>query len=130
MKTVGSLRPHPCIEWRSDYGLPGHWGNLSMAKTANPKTSGAGDTLQQAVEDGLANIPLAFLEHQISKKLKSQIARPPKGLARKIAEHLLSGNAEPFVLGHAARRGNIKLTIDESDVEQITRAVEHFPRRE
>lgn len=44
--------------------------DLSMAKITNAKSSGAGDTLQKAVEDSLATIPVIFLEHQISKKLK------------------------------------------------------------
>src|ERR1035441_8829628 len=98
---------------------------LSMTKNTNPRSSGAGDTLQQAVEDSLASIPVAFLEHQISKKLKQQIVRPPKGLARKIAEHVLSGSAEPFVFEHAAQRKNIKITIDDSDFEQMAQTLEH-----
>ena len=103
---------------------------LSMTKNTNPRSSGAGDTLQQAVEDSLASIPVAFLEHQISKKLKQQIVRPPKGLARKIAEHVLSGSAEPFVFEHAAQRKNIKITIDDSDFEQMAQTLEHFQERQ
>jgi hypothetical protein len=101
-----------------------------MAKIINPKSSGVGDTLQQAVEDGLATLPVTFLEHQILKKLKQQMASPPKGLARKIAEHLLSGTTEPFVFDHAHRRKNIKLTIDNADVEQLTRALERFQEKQ
>ena len=101
-----------------------------MAEITNPQSSGVGDSLQQAVEDGLANLPVTFLEHQISKKLKQQIVKPPKGLARKIAEHMLSGSTEPFVFEHAAHRKNIEISIDDSDIEQITRAIKHFQEKQ
>jgi hypothetical protein len=101
-----------------------------MEKIINPISSGAGDTLQQAVEDGLASIPVALLENQILMKLKQQIARPPRELARKIAEHVLSGSTEPFVFEHAAHRKNIKLTIDDTDIEQMTRALKHFQEKQ
>jgi hypothetical protein len=100
-----------------------------MAKIKTPKSSGVGDTLQQAVEDGLASIPVTLLEHQISKKLKQQTAKPPKGFARKIAEHVLSGTKEPLVSEPAAHRKNIKLTIDNSDLEQLTQALERFQEK-
>jgi hypothetical protein len=101
-----------------------------LAEITNPLSSGIGDSLQQAFEDGLANLPVTFLEHQISKKLKQQIVRPPKGLARKIAEHILSGSTEPFVFEHAAHRKNIDLSIDDSDIEQMTRAIKQFQEKQ
>jgi hypothetical protein len=36
-------------------------------------------SLQEAVESGLATLPRTFLEKQISKKLKAQMATPPEG---------------------------------------------------
>src|ERR1700748_2347544 len=62
-------------------------------KAQNPAKIGS---LQKAMETGLATLPNAFLEHQISKKLKEQMDTPPAGLARQMVHHLLSGNTEPL----------------------------------
>jgi Family of unknown function (DUF5677) len=101
-----------------------------MAKNTNLKRSGAGDILQQPLENGLANLPIVLLEHQILKKLKVQGIKPPRGLARSIAEHVLSGSTKPFVSRQAACGRDLNLTIDDSDLEQVVQALEGFQKEQ
>src|ERR1035437_4633019 len=101
-----------------------------MAKKTDPKCSSAGTILQQALQDGLANLPVILLEHQISKKFKQQGIKQPRGLARRIAEHVLKGNTEPFVSRQAARGRDLNLTIDDSDLEQVVKALECFQKEQ
>lgn len=81
-------------------------------------------SLQEAVEIGFATLPATFLEHQISKKLKETMTAPPKGLARRMADHLLSGSKEPFT--EKGSEEHIEITISESDIEQLETAVRRF----
>ena len=97
-----------------------------MTKNIHPRRTGAGDILQQSLKEGLANLPIAILEFQIAKKLKVQGVKPSKGLARKIAEHILSGSTEPFVSGTGSLGRPVHLTVDNSDVDQMVRALERF----
>ena len=97
-----------------------------MTKTANPKCSGTAEILQQALNDAVANLPALFLEHRISKKLKEQGVKAPKGLSRQIAEHVLSGSAEPFVSPRAARGKQVNLTINDSDLEEVIQGLQRF----
>ena len=97
-----------------------------MAKSNNPLGSEAGDTLQQAIEESLSKIPTILFEQQIVKKFKKQGINPPKGLAREIAEHFLSGNNEPFSSKKIARGKDVKLKIDNSDLEELLQASERF----
>jgi hypothetical protein len=97
-----------------------------MTKTAEPKRSGNGETLQHALNEAVGNLPALFLEHQISKKLKLQNVKAPKGLARQMAEHILSGSSEPFASPRAARGKRVDITINNSDLEEVIRGLERF----
>lgn len=83
-------------------------------------------SLQEAVETGLAALPHAFLEKQISKKLKEQMAKPPEGLARQMAEHLLRGSSEPFHAESVGDDGDVNITLDESDMKEIEAGILRF----
>jgi hypothetical protein len=97
-----------------------------MTKTAEPKRSGTAETLQHALNEAVGNLPALFLEHQISKKLTLHGVKAPKGLARQMAEHILSGSAEPFTSPRAARGKQVDLTINDSDLEEVIRGLERF----
>jgi hypothetical protein len=97
-----------------------------MKTAVNPKRSGTGETLQQAVDEAVGNLPKLFLEHTISKRLKEQGVKAPKGLSRQIAEHLLSGSTEPFTSPGTARGKQINLTLNDSDFEGVIRGLESF----
>ena len=97
-----------------------------MKKATKAKRSGTGETLQQAVDEAVGNFPTLFLEHRITKKIKECGVKAPKGLSREIAEHLLSGSTEPFTSRGTARGKLIKLTINDSDLEEVLRGLERF----
>jgi hypothetical protein len=92
-------------------------------KTRRPAKMGS---LQEAVETGLAALPHTFLEKQISKKLKDQMGTPPEGLARQLAEHLLSGSTEPFHAEGVGDDVDVHITIDESDMKEIEAGILRF----
>jgi hypothetical protein len=97
-----------------------------MTKTVRPKRSGTGEILHQVLSDASAHLPTLFLEHRISKKLKEQGVKAPKGLSQQIAAHLLSGSTEPFVSPGTALGKQIHLTIDGSDLEEVLQGLERF----
>jgi hypothetical protein len=97
-----------------------------MTETAEPKRSGSGETLQHALNVAAGNLPALFLEHRISKKLKLQNIKAPKGLARQMSEHILSGSSEPFASPRAARGKRVDITINDSDFEEVIRGLERF----
>jgi Family of unknown function (DUF5677) len=97
-----------------------------MTETAEPRRTGSGETLQHTLNEAVENLPALFLEHQISKKLKLQNVKAPKGLARQMAEHILSGSSEPFASPRAARRKRVDITINYSDLEELIRGLERF----
>lgn len=101
-----------------------------MKKNINSKRPGTGDVLQQSLEDGLSTLPVVLLEHQISRKLKQQGIEQPRGLAREIAEHVLSGKTEPFIAKGAPGGRELNLTIDDSDIEQLDQAFERFRKEQ
>jgi hypothetical protein len=87
-------------------------------------------SLQEAVETGLAALPLTFLEKQITKRLKGQMATPPEGLARQMAEHLLSGSTEPFHSEDVGDDVDVNITIDESDMNEIESGISRFQEQD
>ena len=97
-----------------------------MTETATPKRSGTAEIHQQALDEAVSNLPALFLEDRITKKLKQQGVKAPKGLSRQIAEHLLSGSNEPFVSPGAARQRQVNLTINDSDFEAVIDGLERF----
>lgn len=74
----------------------------------------------------MEELPALFLENLISKKLQKQGITAPKRLSKRIARHLLSGTTEPFSYASRKYSGTIKLTFDETDVEEITHALDRF----
>src|SRR5208283_5900973 len=94
-------------------------GNARKSRNA-PKAG----SLQEAVEIGLAGLPTVFLEHHISKKLKEKMDAPPEDLARRMADHLLSGSEEPFIEANSDE--DLKITIDDSDINEIEGALRRF----
>lgn len=97
-----------------------------MKSTIRPKRPGTAETLQQAVNEAIQSLPTLFFEQHIEKKLKEQGVKPPEGFARKVADHLLSGNREPLSFPAAARGKQISLKISNSDIEKIFQQIERF----
>ena len=95
----------------------------SRTKISKTETSGS---LQQAVEEGLAGLFVIFLERQIAKRLKDQLENPPKTLARKIADHVLSKSDDPFVWKGRSLGKDFHLAIDASDLELAMNEFERF----
>jgi hypothetical protein len=52
-----------------------------MTETATPKRSGTAEIHQQALDEAVSNLPALFLEDRITKKLKQQGVKAPKGLS-------------------------------------------------
>jgi hypothetical protein len=84
------------------------------------------DVLQQILNDVMASVPRLTLEKTILKKLQHQGVQFPKTLPRKLAEHILSGNQEPFQYRGRTQPKEISLSFDETDADEVTRAVEQF----
>jgi len=84
------------------------------------------DVLQQALHKAIASLPAVMLEKLISKKLRDQRGKFPKKLPRKLAEHILSGTAEPFRHVGRTQPKDISLIFDEADCEEVTRVIDKF----
>jgi hypothetical protein len=84
------------------------------------------NVLQKALEEATAKLPALFLQNLISKKLREQGVKPPKGLSEKIAEHFLTGNRESFRYNGRNLPKDIRLTFTKFDADELTRAIEHF----
>lgn len=84
------------------------------------------DSLQEALSQAVNELPSVFLENQISKKLQKQGITPSKDLSRKLTRHILSGTGEPFRYNSRKYSGNIELTFDEADWNEIERVYARF----
>jgi len=84
------------------------------------------NTLQQALEQAAANLPVLFLRKLIDKKLKEQGIEPPRGFSEKMAAHFLAGNPEPFKFSSRKLSKNLTLTFTEEDNDEIVKAMEDF----
>jgi Family of unknown function (DUF5677) len=84
------------------------------------------DVLQEALIEAITSLPEHFLEKLISKKLQDQAITAPKSLPRKIAKHLLSGTPEPFRYRGRALVGNVSLSLQEADADEISRKLDVF----
>jgi hypothetical protein len=84
------------------------------------------DTLHQLLEQVVADLPKSLLETLISKKLGEQGISAAKGLGRRLAAHVLSGNNEPFRYKTGRHTREIALHFDEADANEITQAFERF----
>jgi hypothetical protein len=84
------------------------------------------DVLQQALHKAIATLPAVMLEKLVAKKLGDQGVRFPKALPRKLAEHVLSGAAEPFCFDGRTRPEDILLMFDETDLAEIDRVIDTF----
>ncbi len=82
--------------------------------------------LQESLEEAAKGLPAIFLENLISKKLKKRGLTAPKNLSKKLARHILSGSVEPFRYNSRKYWGNIDLAFDETDADEIDRALERF----
>ena len=80
------------------------------------------ETLNQAVKD----LPAIFLENLVSKKLENQGISAPKALCKKLARHILSGTGEPFQYNSRKYSGNVHLTFDQTDADEMERAFARF----
>jgi hypothetical protein len=97
-----------------------------MVRRKKAHTAESAGTLQQAVEDGIAGLFVVFLERQISNKLKEQLTNPPKTLARKLADHVLSQTEKPFVWKGRSLGKDFHLVIDKSDLDLALKEFERF----
>jgi hypothetical protein len=79
------------------------------------------DVLQDALNEATAALPAFFLQKLISKKLREQGIKRTKGLAEKLAKHILEGNREPI-----EHPRNITLAFTKADADEIERAIEQF----
>lgn len=84
------------------------------------------DALQRTLNQAVTGIPAVLLENLISKKLKKQGINAPKALCKKLAQHILSGTAEPFIYNSRKYSRSIDLAFDAADVNEIERAFERF----
>ena len=97
-----------------------------MTSKANTKPLAFGTVFQERLEAGLADFPVVLLETQISKKLKEQGIRPPRGFAREVAEHVMSGSTEPIISKRRVSGRTVNLIIDDSDLNEVLVAFERF----
>jgi hypothetical protein len=74
----------------------------------------------------VAALPELLLEKLITRKLTSQGIIAPKTLPRKLAKHILSGSSDPFRYRGRTTPKDITLTFDETDADELTRAVDLF----
>src|SRR5229473_7082577 len=88
------------------------------------------DLFQQALNEAATQLPALFLEKLISKKLQEQGIVATKGLSRKIVQHVLSGNSEPFVSKRAAQGRGVSLTLSDTDFEEVNQAVDRFSEKQ
>ena len=84
------------------------------------------DVLQQALHKAIATLPTVVLEKLVAKKLGEQGVKFPKTLPRKVAEHVLSGAAEPFCFDGRTEPEDISLTFDGTDLAEIDRVIDTF----
>lgn len=84
------------------------------------------DVLQQALHKAIATLPTVMLEKLVAKKLGDQGVKFPKTLPRKVAEHILSGAAEPFSFSGRTKLQGISLAFDETDLAEIDRVIDTF----
>src|ERR1022692_2960649 len=82
--------------------------------------------LQEALEEATAKLPTLFLQNLISKKLREQGIKPPKGLSEKIAEHFLAGNRGPFRYNGRKFPKDVSLTFSKADADEIAQAIDRF----
>ena len=84
------------------------------------------DTLQQSLNQVLEGVPAILLQKLIDKKLQKQGIPPSKYLSKKLTEHILSKTGKPFRYRSLKYSGNINLTFDEADADQISNAFDRF----
>lgn len=84
------------------------------------------EVLQRTLNNVVASAPTLTLERLIAKKLRSQGAQFPKALPRKLAEHILSGTAEPFRYNGRTRLKDISLSFDDADGKELIRVINRF----
>jgi hypothetical protein len=85
------------------------------------------DALQETLEQAATEVPKQIiLEKIIYKKLEKQGLKAPKAISRKLAQHILSGNTEPFKYNILKHSKDIDLAFDEADTKEIERALEKF----
>jgi hypothetical protein len=84
------------------------------------------DVLHQTLNQVLASAPTLTLEGVITRKLHAQGVKFPKKLPAKLAEHILSGNTQPFQYRGRTQPKDLSLSFDEADAEEAARSVDHF----
>jgi hypothetical protein len=84
------------------------------------------DTLQKSLNETVKDIPAILLQNLISKKLRKLGITPSRGLAKKLAKHVLSRASKRFTYNSRKHSGNINLAFDEADANEIARAFERF----
>jgi hypothetical protein len=84
------------------------------------------DTLQQSLNQVLEGVPAILLQKLIDKKLQKQGIPPSKDLSKKLTEHILSKTGKPFRYRSRNYSGNINLTFDEADADEISNAFDRF----
>jgi hypothetical protein len=84
------------------------------------------EVLQQILNKVVTSVPTMTLERLIAKKLRGQGAKFPKALPGKLAEHMLSGTAEPFRYSGRTQLKDISLSFDDSDGEEVASVMNRF----
>jgi len=84
------------------------------------------NTLHDTLNRVIASLPGLFLEKLITRKFKSQGITAPKTLPRKLAKSIVSGSGAPFRYRGRTTPKDITLTFDDTDADELTRAVDRF----
>jgi hypothetical protein len=84
------------------------------------------NTLQDALDKLIAEIPARFLEKAIAKKLREQGISEPKSLSAKLAKHVLQGNSRPLKVRTKKHSGEISLSFTENDLDELMKEIDSF----
>jgi hypothetical protein len=84
------------------------------------------DIMEQILNDAMASVPRLKLEKLILKKLKSQGAKFPRTLPRRLAEHVLSGTERPFQFRARPKYKDLAIEFSDADAEEIARELDNF----
>jgi hypothetical protein len=82
--------------------------------------------LQQHLEQTLEQLPSMALQQILGRKLKQHGINPTQNLTAKLAAHILSGNEGPYTHKSRKLNGNLNITLDETDMEEITKIILYF----
>jgi hypothetical protein len=85
------------------------------------------DTLQQALDHVLTELPRRLFENLLLQKLRDAGISATSTLSHKLATHILNGNGEPFTYKSGRHHTeNVTLTVEEADLNDIASKLDSF----